>query len=272
MADADLDTKLYSLSMQLLSTYSWCLYTFEKHECFYWTLSFELHVAIFVSRGWGRKRRADGNLQFSKTQNDGNCTYGMMNSNWYRMMVRLPQNDDNCIMRITGIWTHVWIHHYSYCRWYLDSLQAVYLVRFSYLHQATRFMFRWTSSMYIQVFVTIRCSTILKKCGILPGVFPYIIAVSTVTGMLSLVENDIQPNYEKSSVLSLFLNLQASLVCWWWGYSYLIWPCVACLQWYPISLSRIDNLQRTSIDLKRALKKKIHANHSDKFGQLCFYY
>ena len=53
------------------------MYAFIEH--------IELHVATFAARRWKRKRRADGNLQFSKTQNDCNCTWGMINdklSSW----------------------------------------------------------------------------------------------------------------------------------------------------------------------------------------------
>ena len=68
MADSDVGTERYSLFMQILSTHFgvWGLYTTEYHVCTYWTPPFDLRIATFAARRWGKKRRADGNLQFSK--------------------------------------------------------------------------------------------------------------------------------------------------------------------------------------------------------------
>ena len=68
MADSVVGTERYSLFMQKLSTHFgvWGLYMTEYHVCTYWTPPFDLRVATFAARRWGKKRQADGNLQFSK--------------------------------------------------------------------------------------------------------------------------------------------------------------------------------------------------------------
>ena len=68
MADSVVGTERYSLFMQKLSTHFgvWGLYMTEYHVCTYCTPPFDLRVATFAARRWGKKRQADGNLQFSK--------------------------------------------------------------------------------------------------------------------------------------------------------------------------------------------------------------
>ena len=57
---------LKNLARKGLSTHSKVgyVYTTEWHVCIYWTLSFDLHVATFSARQWGRKRHADSDLQY----------------------------------------------------------------------------------------------------------------------------------------------------------------------------------------------------------------